>query len=623
MQNPRLARFAYYGVPMVVCLAVHWIALKTWFATDDFAWLGLHFSIHSPRDFFEVVFSPMAEGTTRVLSERLYFLVFSALFGLNAAPFRLFVFLTQFANIALLAWIARRLTGSSAAGFIAPILWTVNSGVSMAIGWSSAYNQIMVAFFLLAAFFFLLRYIDTGERKYLVAEWATFLLGFGAQELMVMYPALAAGYTLCCARKYFRGTLALFLPSILFTIFHILYVPLPTDDAYKMHLDLGMFTTAWKYWAMAVAASRPDLVDWRPLWLGLAGAIAITAWLVFFAAKKARERDWLPLLLLGCFFVLLLPVLPFKNHFTEYYVISPSIGLSILMALAIVSVWRSQSKALRAGAVILTALYLVVSISDSYIVHEYYYRRGRGLHHLIDALAAERKTVRAPVVLLSGIDSDCFWSGFPDDVFRLIGVSEVYLVPGTEGGIDRHPEWGGISRFVISRKDAWQALRDKRAEVYALDGRRLKRLTSDYQQRLGQQYLAEHPNFADAGDPLFASRLGPTWYAEENGFRWMPKTATIHLAAPKTANPILLVTGYTPDAVVSKQPQEVAFRANGRKVGSLELKIAGEHFEHEFPLPADLAGKSDVELSIEVAHTVEAPGETRTFGLVFGTFTIR
>src|SRR5262249_3581000 len=154
------------------------------------------------------------------------------------------------ANIALLAWIARRITRSNAAGFIAAVLWTVNSGISLAIGWSSAYNPIMVAFFILLSFFFLLKYIDTGKRPHLAAQWVAFLLGFGAQESMVMYPVLAAGYTLCCARKHFRSTLTLFLPSALFTVFHLLYVPMPTDDAYRMHLDAGLFSTAWKYWVM-------------------------------------------------------------------------------------------------------------------------------------------------------------------------------------------------------------------------------------------------------------------------------------------------------------------------------------------------------------------------------------
>jgi hypothetical protein len=623
MRNSRLARFAYYGAPMLVCLAVHWIALKTWFSNDDFAWLGLRLSIQSPREFLDAVFTPMAEGTTRVLSERLYFLAFSSVFGMNAVPFRIWVFGTQFVNIALLAWIARRISGSSAVGLLAPILWTVNCGIAMAIGWSSAYNQILVAFFLLVSFFCLLQYIDTGKRRYLAAQWAAFLLGFGAQELMVMYPVVAAGYTLCCARKYFRGTLALFVPSILFTAWHLVFVPMPTDPNYKMHFDAGLLSTAWNYWALAVAASRPDLVDWRPLWLGIAGAVAISVWLVLFAVKKAREREWLPLLLLAWFFALLLPVLPFKNHFTEYYVISPSIALSILMALAIVSIWRTRATALRAIAILLTGLYVVVSVSDNYVVHEFYYRRSRSLHHLMDALIAERKSNPKPMVLLSGVDSDCFWSGFLDDPFRLIGLSEVYLAPGSEGAIERHPEWGGISRFLISRQDALKALSQKRAEVYALDGRRLRRLTTEYHLRLGEQYVTEHPNFVDAGDPLFAGRLGPTWYGEENGFRWMPKTATVRLAAPRSTQPELYITGYTPEAVVAKEPQEVVFRADGRKVGSLELKTAGEHFEHAFPLPADLAGKADVEISIEVAHTVGAPGETRTFGLVFGTFTIR
>jgi hypothetical protein len=397
-----------------------------------------------------------------------------------------------------------------------------------------------------------------------VAQWLAFLLGFGAQELMVMYPVIAAGYALCCSRKHFRGTLALFVPSILFTAWHLVYVPMPTDVNYKMHFDAGLFSTAWNYWAMAVAASRPDLVDWRPLWLGLALTIAITVWLLVFALKKAREREWLPLMLLVWFFALLLPVLPFKNHFTEYYVISPSIALSILMALALVSIWHTRGKLLRPAMVILAGLYLVVSVSDNYVVHDFYYRRSRSLHHLVDALIAERKKNPTPVVLLSGVDSDCFWSGFMDDPFRLIGINNVYLAPGSEGPIERHSEWGGISRFIISRQDALQALRQKRAEVYALDGRRLKRLTADYQQRLGKQYLAEHPNFVDAGDPLFAGRLGTTWYGEENGFRWMPKMASVHLSAPKTPQPVLYVTGYTPEAVVAKEAQEVTFRTGER-----------------------------------------------------------
>jgi len=46
------------------------------------------------------------------------------------------------------------------------------------------------------------------------------LLGFGALELNVVYPALAATYTLLCARTHFRRTLLLFIPSAVFTVIH-------------------------------------------------------------------------------------------------------------------------------------------------------------------------------------------------------------------------------------------------------------------------------------------------------------------------------------------------------------------------------------------------------------------
>lgn len=623
MRNSRVAQYAYYGGPMLFCVAVHWVALKTWFANDDFAWLGLRLMIHSPRDLADVLFTPMAEGTVRVLSERLYFLTFSSVFGLNAAPFRIWVFLTQFANIGLLAWIARRVTGSRAAGLIAPILWTANSGLAQALGWSSAYNEILLAFFVLLAFFFLLKYIDTGEKKYVFLQWGAFLLGFGALELMVMYPVLAAGYTLCCARKRFRGTLLLFLPSILFAGWHIFFIPRPTGPDYAMFFDLGIVKTLWNYWASALAATRTDKVDWRPLWLGPVTALALTAYLAAFVLKRAVERKWVPLFLLAWFAVVILPVLPLKNHFTEYYLTGPSIGLAILLAWALVSAWNTKSNLLRAAAVVLTGLYLAVAISDTRVVHAYFYQRSRNMHHLMDGLMAARKNSDVPIVLLSGVDSDFFWSGFYDDPFRLIGIREVHLTPGSETGIDPHPEWGGISRFVITRQDALQALREKRAEVYALDGRKLKRLTDSYVVRLGQQYLAEHPNFVDAGDPLFQSRLGETWYAVENGYRWMPKTATVHLAAPRVPEPSLYVTGYCPAAVVAKGPLDVAFRVDGKKAGSLKLKDANQRFESSFALPPELAGKPDVEVSIEVSRTTDVPGEPRAFGLVFGTFTIR
>src|SRR5579884_3858923 len=103
MSRSRALRAAYYGLPMVACVVVYWYALRAWFTMDDFAWLGLRLEVHSLRDLVRALFEPQAQGTVRVLSERLYFLVLSSLFGMHALPYRIVVFATQLANLALIS----------------------------------------------------------------------------------------------------------------------------------------------------------------------------------------------------------------------------------------------------------------------------------------------------------------------------------------------------------------------------------------------------------------------------------------------------------------------------------------------------------------------------------------
>ena len=154
-------------------------------------------------------------------------------------PFKTWTLLTELANIALLVQIARRVTGSALAGFLAPILWTANAGLALAVGWSSAYNEIAFAFVILLAFRLFLQCIDAG-----------------VLELNVADPALAAGYALCCARPYFRKTLFLFISSALFIAAHFAFIAAPADPHYKMYFGSSALTMLWTYWAYTLSAPR-------------------------------------------------------------------------------------------------------------------------------------------------------------------------------------------------------------------------------------------------------------------------------------------------------------------------------------------------------------------------------
>jgi len=622
----RLSAALYYGFPMLVCLGIHWLALKMWFYGDDFAWLGLRFELHSPRDLIHILFGAEAQGTVRTISERLFFLVFSSIFGMKSPPFRIWVFLTQFVNIVLLMKVTRCLTlayarGSEAdaAGLIAAILWSANAGLATAIGWSAAYNEIALAFFVLLAFHLFLRHIDTGERKYLIWQWIVFLLGFGALELNVMYPVLVTGYSLCCARPHLRKALFLFIPSILFTALHFIFVPSPADPYYQMHFGSNLAAMLATYWAWAVGAFRKSSVDWRPPWLGLFAAVSITLALALFVWRKVRRGDWRPVVMLGWFVAMILPVLPLRNHFTEYYVTVPSIGLAMLGAWALTEA-RGITRPLAAT---LAALYLVVSITDIHTVDQYNYDRARTVKYLVKGLESLPKAETTKLILLAGVDNDFFWRALYPDPFRLVGLKQIFLAPGSERDIDPHPELGGVSRFIIAPDRAILALKSHQAVVFRLEGRQLRDVSDGYLKQMARDPDGREVDWMDVADPRYADRLGPVWYPAENGFRWMAQKASVKMERPRKPGQILKITGYCPAALVAKGPVEVSFRAGGVAIGTAKLKRPDEKFELQFTLPSVLVGSSTMDIEIEVIRTIQVAGDPRLLGLTFGTFTLQ
>ena len=86
--------------------------------------------------------------------------------------------------------------------------------------WTSAYNQILCAFFLLLEFYLLLRWVEAGSKRWYAAMWIAFLLGFGALELNVVFPALAAVYLLLYAPRYLPGVAPMFLVSLGYALIH-------------------------------------------------------------------------------------------------------------------------------------------------------------------------------------------------------------------------------------------------------------------------------------------------------------------------------------------------------------------------------------------------------------------
>ncbi len=616
---PAILSAASWLAPLLLCLALYWRGLTVWFQADDFAWLSLRLDVHDAPSLLHALFAPMAQGSIRPLSERAFFLIFESLFGVNPLPFRICVFLTQCANLTLLSVITHRLTGSRLAGFGAAFFWLVNSSLVVSLTWTSAYNEILCAFFLLAAFGFLLRFIRLGRLSDYLLQWLVFLLGFGALEVNVMYPAVAAAYTWLCARKYFRSTLPLFVPSAVFALIHRYAAHGQAAGVYALHFDRRLPVTFLTYcrWALVSAYLPPGFHR-----TGQVALLTILAGVLLgFVIFQAYRRDWLPLFCLAWFTIVLAPLLPLRDHISDYYLVLPTLGLAILGGYALAKAWE-QPIQWKLTAVALAAAYAIPMVRLDWTITTWWRDRSLEVKRLVLGIARAHQLHPDKVILLEGVDSAMFWAGMVHHPFRIFGISSVYLVPGSETYIESRPADGSVADFVLPAGPALQAAKADHIVVYHVGPDRLKAITSAYEEAAFHRFGDQVPRRIEAGNPLMGYLLGPEWYPAEGGSRWMPRQATFRIGGPRAPGERLHLTGYSP-AHPPQAEVSIILTVDGMALPPTILDLTRPAFEAAFSLPNQLVGKTDLHVSIEVTRTFHTPTDTRELGLNFGVLEIR
>ncbi len=604
---------AYRIVPSLVCLLAHYHSLLAWFRADDFAWLSLAGRVHGFHDLLVALFKPMAQGTIRPFSDRGFFLAGYALFWYRMLlPFHAAVFITLFANLALVAWIGTRITGSRSAGFWAAIFWALNSVLVEPLGWVCVYNQVLWGFFVLLAFHFLLRYVETGERCYEVLQWTAFVLGFGALELNVVYPALAALYTWLYARRYFTRTLPMFAVSALFTALHLAAMPAPKAGEYAMHFTGSMARTFLTYVTWSVGPTLLGNPFRAPAWLVIGGVVLVIAGLAAFAVRQARGA----LFCWGWFLIVLAPVLPLRDHLTEYYPYLALVGLCWFGGWAATECWRSN----RIAVVAVGALYAVLVVPRTVAADAWNYRLTLRARDLVEGVASAEQMHPRQVILLEGVDPELFYNAIEDRPFRLLESDQVYLTPASLRTVATPGDAGVANDFALPAEEIAAALERHEAVVYDVRGPRLRNITAQYSPGPAAK---QAPSRIDVASPLVAFRLGPEWYPAESGHRWMPGRATLHLAAPQAAGLNLHIEGYFPPEQLRQGAVSVTASADGLPLGTRNLEAGQDTFDLSFPLPGALVGKPEMAVEISVSRTFRVAGDSRDLGLAVRSVEVR
>ncbi len=448
-------RLVPYLLPLALLFILYAPVLRGWFREDDFAWLYMRQWMPEGSGWFYRLFSPQAQGTIRP-GDRLFFTLLGGAFGRNPIPFHVVILATQCASIVLWMKVATRLTGSAWTGALAAVLWVSNAALADPMVWISGYNQVLLALFLLLAFLFKLKHLETGEGRYRALEWAAFLLGFGALEMNVIYPLLGAAYLAAYRRTGWKNVAAQAVVAALYTALHTVAAPMPNTGAYASAVDARMFLTFTRYWNLSLGPA--EFARWFPAfeaWVPAASALLLLA-VLFALVVGIRRRE--PAMAFGAawFVIGLAPVLILPDHVSSYYLFMPVMGLALAGAYAALmfqSIWA------KSAAIALLVIHAATNASAAVSIRDWTIDRTLRVRHFYDALDQIRARGGPACILLTGMNDDEFWGGYYGIRRYVPDLQDLYLAPGSERGITPiRDTFGTVADHAMPVTDARQRL---------------------------------------------------------------------------------------------------------------------------------------------------------------------
>ncbi|HEU0124203.1 MAG TPA: hypothetical protein VFQ91_26970 [Bryobacteraceae bacterium] len=582
---------------------------------DDFAWLGLRQQIYDWKDALAALLSPMAQGTIRPFSERIYFLTLEWLFGIEALPFRIVGFATQLLNLWLVLRLVERVTGSRAGGTAAALLWIVNSALAVSMSWTSAYNQILWPCVMLAGCHARWTWLETGSRRARVTEWVCFLLGFGVLELQVVYPAVAGALTLLYHRERWRDLPPLFAVAGAYAVLNRSIAKPSGSAVYALHWDLpSLLQTFGTYLRMATGIWRPDVVREMPgIWqaaewtagIGLAAAITWLLW---------RRERW-ALFGMAWFAATLAPVLPLKNHVSDYYLTAPVLGLAMAAGLA--------AARKPAWAIVPVVVYAAATGWVSRATTLYNYERAEQNRALFAGVREAAQLHPGKTILLTAVSSDQYWGLMNDSAFRLLEGVNVQLAPGGDANIIRHPELGNPAHWVMDEGEAAANVSAGEALVYSPAGGKLRNVTAIWKNHLLRNMGRRLAAVVDAAKAAYASQLGEGWHAVDGAIRWASGRVTVRVEARPGAQTVMM-EAFRPDEGGRRGPVTVEALVNGLPAGRWESAHDRQEVLLQGPLPAGLDLGKPLTVEVRISPVLQEGGAGgRALGLAFGKIGVR
>ena len=289
----------------------------------------------------------------------LYLMIGWRLFGASAPGWHLINIVLHMVVVYFAFLVLEKVTRDLRLAAIASALFAVHPLRSESVAWISGITDLLLAAFLLPSFFLYLRYREQGNRKHLAASLGLFLLAAFTKEPALSLPIFIAVYEVLIAdqenplrvrlrRAVIFGSSFFVLAALYFCVRLYVLGFFFNDLSFKSYprhqILLTIPMVIWKYiglllWPYNLSLFHETVLVKSPLDLrfllpavGLA-ALCYGAWLL--------RRSMVARFAILWFAIHLLPVLNLSAFGLEFlvqerYVYLPSIGFSLLIAMALV-----------------------------------------------------------------------------------------------------------------------------------------------------------------------------------------------------------------------------------------------------------------------------------------------
>jgi len=276
---------------------------------------------------------------------------------------------------------------------------------------------------------------------------------------------------------------------------------------------------------------------------------------------------------------------------------------------------------LRWAAAVPIILYLWIQIPIARAQSRWYFDRSRQVRTLVLGTLRAHELHPGHTILLAHVPPELYAFSVAHSPFHAADLEQVYLTPETN--FATYPGLEPPSFFSLPAGPTLNGLASREVEVYEPNGERIRNITASYKSWARKNISISAPSRVDVGIPLMQYLLGSTWYPLEGSHRWMPATATIRIAAPRTPNQKLVITGYCPQEQISSGPLQLHISIDGKEISGEEFYKPEMPFVRIVSLPPSLAGGADMEVGLAVNRTFQGAERGRSLGLAFGTFEIR